>query len=81
MNTAAAMHSKWIYRSHPTGLVGPEHYELSSSPLLMDLSDGEVLVQAKYISVDPYMRINQSLKPTYRAAMSNAAAAQPCRFR
>lgn len=67
MNTVAAMHRKWIYRSHPTGVVGPEHYELSSNPLSMDLSGGEVLVQAAYISVDPYMRINQSLKPTYNA--------------
>ena len=33
----------------------------------MALSAGEVLVEAKYISVDPYMRINQSLKPTYNA--------------
>ena len=33
----------------------------------MALSAGEVLVEAKYISVDPYMRINQSLTPTYNA--------------
>ena len=62
-----ALHQQWIYRRHPSGLVGPEHYELTSRPLSMDLSDGEVLLQAKYLSVDPYMRINQSLKPTYNA--------------
>ena len=56
---------QWIYRRHPEGLVGPEHYELRTQALATDLSAGEVLVQAGYWSVDPYMRINQSLKPTY----------------
>jgi NADPH-dependent curcumin reductase CurA len=56
---------QWIYRRHPEGLVGPEHYELRTETLSTELSAGEVLVQAKYWSVDPYMRINQSLKPTY----------------
>ena len=58
---------QWIYRSHPQGLVGPEHYELIEESLSTALSQGEVLVKASYISVDPYMRINQSLKPTYNA--------------
>jgi NADPH-dependent curcumin reductase CurA len=56
---------QWIYHRHPEGLVGPEHYELRTESLSTELSAGEVLVQATYWSVDPYMRINQSLKPTY----------------
>jgi NADPH-dependent curcumin reductase CurA len=56
---------QWIYRRHPEGLVGPEHYELRTVALSTDLSAGEVLVRAAYWSVDPYMRINQSKKPTY----------------
>lgn len=56
---------QWIYRRHPEGLVGPEHYELRSEALSTSLAAGEVLVAARYLSVDPYMRINQSLKPTY----------------
>lgn len=67
MTPSTPLHQKWIYRQHPSGIVGPEHYELVSSPLVQDLSDGEILVKAKYLSVDPYMRINQSLKPTYNA--------------
>jgi NADPH-dependent curcumin reductase CurA len=67
MNPSISLHQKWIYRQHPTGVVDPEHYELVSSPLVLDLSDGEILVEARYLSVDPYMRINQSLKPTYNA--------------
>ncbi len=63
--TPGEMHRRWLYRRHPDGIVGPEHYELVEAPLIPDLSEGEVLVRARYISVDPYMRINQSLKPTY----------------
>jgi hypothetical protein len=56
---------QWLYRRHPAGLVGPEHYELVTTPLATALAAGEVLVAARYWSVDPSMRINQSLKPTY----------------
>ncbi len=63
--SSVPQHQQWIYRRHPDGLVSGDHYELRSEPLAMDLSSGEVLVQAAYISVDPYMRINQSRKPTY----------------
>jgi NADPH-dependent curcumin reductase CurA len=59
------LHRRWIYRRHPTGIVGPEHYELLEAPLQSELSEGEVLVRAHWLSVDPYMRINQSSKPTY----------------
>jgi len=62
---AAVQNSQWIYMRHPEGIVGPEHYELRQEPLDTGLSAGEVLVQSHYISVDPYMRINQSQKPTY----------------
>ncbi len=67
MDTHQTMHQQWIYRQHPSGLVGPEHYELVQQPLSTELSAGEVLVKTSFISVDPYMRINQSLKPTYNA--------------
>jgi len=63
--TSAEIHRRWLYRRHPAGVVGPEHYELVQAPLSLELSDGEVLVRMRYVSVDPYMRINQSLKPTY----------------
>lgn len=57
--------TQWLYTRHPEGIVGPEHYTLHTQALATALSAGEVLVAARYISVDPYMRINQSLKPTY----------------
>ena len=58
---------QWIYQRHPTGLVGPEHYALREVALPTALATGEVLLAARYISVDPYMRINQSMRPTYNA--------------
>ncbi|HYD80927.1 MAG TPA: NADP-dependent oxidoreductase [Paucimonas sp.] len=63
--TTSNIHRQWIYRRQPAGLVGPEHYELVAQPLNTELAVGEVLVQARYISVDPYMRIYQSRKPTF----------------
>jgi NADPH-dependent curcumin reductase CurA len=62
---AGERHRRWLYRRHPEGLVGPEHYELVEAPLDLALAEGEALVRARYVSVDPYMRINQSRKPTY----------------
>ena len=63
--STSEIHRRWLYRRHPAGIVGPEHYELVEAPLALELSDGEALVRMRYVSVDPYMRINQSLKPTY----------------
>jgi NADPH-dependent curcumin reductase CurA len=63
--STAEIHRRWLYRRHPIGVVGPEHYELVEAPLSLELSDGEALVRVRTVSVDPYMRINQSLKPTY----------------
>jgi NADPH-dependent curcumin reductase CurA len=62
---AAIDNQQWIFERYPDGLVGPQHYALRQQPLMTALAAGEVLVAARYISVDPYMRINQSRKPTY----------------
>jgi NADPH-dependent curcumin reductase CurA len=59
---------QWIYVRHPDGVVDAQHYALREGPINTVLADGEVLVGSRYISVDPYMRINQSLKPTYNEA-------------
>lgn len=56
---------QWIYRQQPTGQITADHYALVEQPLATELNDGEVLIIARYFSVDPYMRIGQSSKPTY----------------
>lgn len=58
-------HRQWIYRSRPEHTVGGEHYELRQQPLDTGLNAGEVLIEARWFSVDPYMRIGQSAKSTY----------------
>lgn len=60
-------HRQWIYRSRPDATVGGEHYELRAAPLELTLGASEVLIEARYFSVDPYMRIGQSGKATYDA--------------
>ena len=52
---------QWIYAQRPVGRVGAEHYELRQSQLDQDLAANEVLVAVRYISVDPYMRIQQAV--------------------
>ncbi|WP_426105298.1 NADP-dependent oxidoreductase [Massilia sp. TSP1-1-2] len=61
------MHRQWIYRRRPDATVGSEHYALIEAPLESTLGAGQVLIEARYFSVDPYMRIGQSGKPTYDA--------------
>ncbi len=56
---------QWIYRHRPAGAVGHEHYELATTTLDGELAPGEVLVEARYFSVDPYMRIQQAARPTW----------------
>jgi NADPH-dependent curcumin reductase CurA len=56
---------KWIYHQRPAGEVGPANYRLVEGPLEQTLAAGDLLVRARYISVDPYMRIGQSAQRTW----------------
>lgn len=56
---------QWIYAQVPDGRVGPEHYRFQEDSWSPELATGELLVEATAWSVDPYMRINQSRKPTF----------------
>ena len=59
------LHRQWIYSRQPGAAVSSEHYTLREQPLDTTLGMGEVLIEARYFSVDPYMRIGQSARPTY----------------
>ncbi len=59
--------TQWIYRKRPLAQVGAEHYELISQEIADDLAKNEVLIEAKYISVDPYMRIQQAESSSWEA--------------
>jgi NADPH-dependent curcumin reductase CurA len=56
---------QWIYRKRPEGRVGAEHYEHRTVPFEPSVAANEVAVETRYISVDPYMRIQQAARDTY----------------
>lgn len=57
--------SQWIYATRPDGRVGGANYQLREAEVDDALSINEVLIRARYISVDPYMRIQQAERNTY----------------
>ena len=63
MNTLT--NQRWIYTRRPTGEVDASHYQLESVPVDAELGSGEVLIENHFISVDPYMRIQQSARPNW----------------
>lgn len=63
--SALYQNRQWFYTQRPQGRVGVEHYELRESTISDELAANEVLVRARYISVDPYMRIQQAVRDTY----------------
>jgi NADPH-dependent curcumin reductase CurA len=65
MIAASFANKQWVYVKRPTGRVTSEHYELRENELSDDLSINEVLIRARYISVDPYMRIQQAERNSF----------------
>jgi len=51
---------RWIYIKRPSENVGFQNYQLEQQQMPTQLASDEVLIENKYISVDPYMRIQQS---------------------
>lgn len=48
---------QWLLKERPTGMVGPEHFDLVESPLPQpDLAAGEVLLKTLMLGFDPAMR-------------------------
>ena len=56
---------QWIYCQAPLAVVGTEHYQMREIDLDEDLQQDFVLIAARWISVDPYMRINQASGDTW----------------
>ncbi len=63
--TALIETRQWIYARRPAGRVGREHYDLVTTSLPADIAQGEVMLEARWFSVDPYMRIQQAERDTY----------------
>ncbi|WP_210247164.1 NADP-dependent oxidoreductase [Aliikangiella marina] len=56
---------KWVYVARPESEVGYEHYEMQREEMTDDLSANQVLIANQYLSVDPYMRIQQAASHTW----------------
>jgi len=56
-----SVNRQFVLAARPTGLPEPSTFQLIESPI-RELKDGELLVRAMYLSVDPYMRgrLNQA---------------------
>ena len=65
--TTSVANRQWIYIKRPTARVTSEHYELREAEIPGTLSANEVLFKAQFISVDPYMRIQQHQSNTWEA--------------
>lgn len=63
--TQSYKNKQWIYVKRPSQRVSSEHYELREAELPSELSQNEVLIGARFISVDPYMRIQQAERTTW----------------
>jgi NADPH-dependent curcumin reductase len=46
---------RWLLASYPEGLPTPENWSMDLQPV-SDPGPGQILVKAKWLSVDPYMR-------------------------
>ncbi len=56
---------KWIYAQQPEQQITPDHYNFVEDEEDLVPVRGELLVEGKYWSVDPYMRIQQSRGETW----------------
>lgn len=60
------MNRRWILRERPTGMVGPQHFELRTEPVATP-GEGDVLVRTTLLSLDPANRAWMAPTPTYKA--------------
>src|SRR5258706_2537279 len=61
-----SVNRQFVLASRPVGLPKESDFKLAEAPI-SELKDGEVLVRARYISVDPYMRGRISGMKSYAA--------------
>jgi NADPH-dependent curcumin reductase CurA len=57
----------FLFTSRPEGMVSKDNYTLVTEPIPSSLSNGEVLFRALFLSVDPYMRIQQASSKSWEA--------------
>jgi NADPH-dependent curcumin reductase CurA len=55
---------RWLLKSYPEGMPSLENWTMDSQPV-PDPGPGQILVKAKWLSVDPYMRGRMSPVTNY----------------
>ena len=65
---------RWVLNNYPDGMPDESHFDLQENVDLPALKDGEILVHARYLSVDPYMRGRIAPGANYAAGVVPAAA-------
>lgn len=60
---------RWVLASYPTGMPTVDNFRIEEGPL-PEPGEGEMLVRAIYLSVDPYMRGRISPQGNYAAGVS-----------
>jgi len=61
-----AVNRQWLLKERPSGMVGPEHFDLVESPMPQpDLGAGQVLVKTLMLGFDPAMRGWLADEPSY----------------
>ena len=53
--TSSSMNQRWVLAQRPTGEPSDDCFELQRLAI-PELADGEILIEAHYLSLDPYMR-------------------------
>src|SRR4051812_24176270 len=62
------INKKWMYVARPEGRVSENNYaQVTENIDASSLSSNEVIVKMDYISVDPYMRIQQAASNSWEA--------------
>jgi NADPH-dependent curcumin reductase CurA len=64
----AGVHRQWLLASHPDGMPEEGNWRLVERPLAVP-GPGQLLVRARYLSVDPYMRGRISRRQNYAAGV------------
>ena len=62
------MNRRWLLAKYPEGMPAPDDWSLDTQPV-PEPGPGQILVKAKWLSVDPYMRGRMSPTANYAAAV------------
>ena len=63
-STTPVVNRQFVFASRPTGMPDESTFKMTESPI-PELKDGEILLRALYLSVDPYMRGRLSKAKSY----------------